>query len=116
MRNRRPVRGGRGPFGIEAPQAEPPARAPPRRPQTATPPTYGVAVRNTPIATAPRFLNALAAIAPGRPDDADRSAKTLLRMRAFAHDDLDQRRGITPDLAGLPRDPLRRPIGRSYFH
>ena len=29
----------------------------------------------------------------------------------LAQDDLDQRRGVAADLAGLPLDPLRRPVG-----
>src|SRR5262252_9121293 len=97
MRNCRPVRGGRGPFGIEVVFEDRMDGAEGARPDRER-------------ALAGR-LNALPAIALGQPDDADRSAKALLWMRALAHDDLDQRRRIAADLAGLPSDPLRRPIG-----
>ena len=56
-------------------------------------------------------LQSVAAIALDQSDDADRGPESLLRVRALAHDGLDQRRGIAPDLAGLPSDPLRRPVG-----
>ena len=56
-------------------------------------------------------LQPLPAVTLGQADDADRGAEALLGVRALAHDDLDQRRGIAPDLTGLPPDPLRRPIG-----
>ena len=32
-------------------------------------------------------------------------------MRALAQDDLDQRRGVAANLAGLPPEALRRPVG-----
>ena len=50
-------------------------------------------------------------VALDEPHDADAGADALLGVRALAQDDLDQRRGLGADLAGLPRDPLRRPIG-----
>src|SRR3981081_3440707 len=59
--------------------------------------------------TAAGCLQPVAAIALDQPDDADRGPESLLRVRALAHDRLDQRRGIAPDLAGLPPDPPPRP-------
>src|SRR6202163_4682443 len=56
-------------------------------------------------------LQPLGPVALDEPHDADAGAKALLGVRALAQDDLDQRRGFGTDLAGLPRDPLRRPIG-----
>src|SRR5882762_5897594 len=56
-------------------------------------------------------LQPVAAIALDQPDDADSGPESLLRVRALAQDGLDQRRGIATDLAGLPPDPLRRPVG-----
>src|SRR5260370_865618 len=92
--NRRPVRGRCGPFGFEVVlqdriDGSEGARADLQRP-------------------AAGCLQPVAAIALDQPDDADRGPESLLRVRALAHDDLDQRRGIAPDLAGLPSDPLRR--------
>src|SRR6185312_5112322 len=52
-----------------------------------------------------------AAIAFGEPQDADAGAEALLGMRAFLQDDLDERRGVAPDLTGFPPQPLRRPVG-----
>src|ERR1700757_3278639 len=47
-----------------------------------------------------------AAIAFGEPQDADAGAETLLGMRALLQDDLDERRGVAPDLTGLSSQPL----------
>src|SRR5215813_15556593 len=52
-----------------------------------------------------------AAIAVGEPQDADAGAEALLGVRALLQDDLDERRGMVPDLTGLPPQPLRRPVG-----
>jgi hypothetical protein len=49
----------------------------------------------------------VAAVVPDQPDDSNRGPEALLGVGALAHDDLDQRRGVAPDLAGLPPDPLR---------
>src|SRR6266436_795569 len=97
VRNRRPVRGRCRPFGFEVVlqdriDGSEGARADLQRPAAGR-------------------LQPVAAIALDQPDDPDRGAKALLGVRALAHDDLDQRRGVAPDLAGLPPDPLRRPIG-----
>src|ERR1700674_5814849 len=97
VRNRRPVRGSCGPFGFEVVLQDridggEGARADLQRPAASR-------------------LQPVAAIALDQPDDADRGAEALLGVRALAHDDLDQRRGIAPDLARLPPDPLRRPVG-----
>src|SRR5215467_10814427 len=56
-------------------------------------------------------LEPLAAIGLGQPQDADAGAEALLGVRAFAQDDLDQRRGVAADRAGLPPDALRSPVG-----
>src|ERR1700693_446807 len=97
VRNRRPVRGRCGPFGFEVVlqdriDGSEGARADLQRP------TAGC-------------LQPVAAIALDQPDDADRGPESLLWVRALAHDGLDQRRGIAPDLPGLPSDPLWRPVG-----
>src|SRR5258708_2091659 len=97
MRNSRLVRGRCGPFDFEVVLQDridggEGARAHLQRPTTSR-------------------LETVAAITLEQPDDADRGPESLLRVRALAHDDLDQRRGIAPDLAGLPLDPLWRPIG-----
>src|ERR1700694_4051867 len=49
--------------------------------------------------------------AVGVPEDADRGAEALLRMRLLAQDDLDQRRCLRPDLICSALDALRRPVG-----
>src|SRR4030081_1761611 len=49
--------------------------------------------------------------AVGVPEDADRGAEALLRMRLLAQDDLDQRRCLRPDLIRSALDALRRPVG-----
>src|ERR1700676_2922603 len=97
VRNRRPVRGRGGPFGFEIVlqnriDGGEGARADLQRP-------------------AAGCLQPVAAIALDQPDNAEPGPESLLRVRALAHDGLDQRRGIAPDLAGLPPDPLRRPVG-----
>src|SRR6202047_4471497 len=56
-------------------------------------------------------LQPLGPVTLDEPHDADAGAEALLGVRALAQDDLDQRRGLGADLAGLPRNPLRRPIG-----
>src|SRR6202521_2120969 len=56
-------------------------------------------------------LQPLGPVALDEPHDADAGAEALLRVRALAQDDLDQRRALGGYIAGLPRDPLRRPIG-----
>jgi len=94
---RRPVRGRCGPFGFEVVlqdriDGSEGARADFQRP-------------------AAGCLQPVAAIALDQPDDADSGPESLLRVRALAQDGLDQRRGIATDLAGLPPDPLRRPVG-----
>src|SRR4029077_6244454 len=96
VRNRRPVRGRCRPFGFEIVLQDrvyggEGARADPQRPGA-------------------RRLQPVAAIALDQPDDADRGPESLLRVRALAHDGFDQRRGIAPDLAGLPPDAFRRPV------
>src|SRR6202011_3842478 len=53
----------------------------------------------------------LAATSLDEPQDADAGTEALLGVRALPQDDLDQRRGVAPDLAGLPPQPLRRPVG-----
>ena len=53
----------------------------------------------------------LTPVAVGQPDDAGAGAEALLRMSALAQDDGDERRGVAPDLARLPPDPFRRPVG-----
>src|ERR1700690_1215857 len=58
-------------------------------------------------------LQPVTAIALDQPDDADRGPESLLWVRALAHDGLDQRRGIAPDLAGLPPSSPRRPRGHA---
>src|SRR6202795_1999793 len=97
VRNRRPVRGRCGPFGFEGVlpdriDGSERARGDPQRPAAGR-------------------LQPVTAIALDQPDDADRGPESLLWVRALAHDGLDQRRGIAPDLAGLSPDPLRRPVG-----
>ena len=47
----------------------------------------------------------------GVPQYADRGAEALLRVRPLAQDDLDECGGLGAGLAGLPLDPLRRPVG-----
>jgi hypothetical protein len=47
--------------------------------------------------------------AVGMPEDADRGAEALLRMRLFAQDDLDQRRCLRPDFVRSALDAFRRP-------
>src|SRR6202522_1632642 len=90
VRNRRPVRGRWGPFGFEIVLQDrvdggEGARADLQRP-------------------AAGCLQPVAAIALDQPDNADRGPESLLRVRALAHDGLDQRRGI-PDYCGpfVPR-------------
>src|SRR6202790_2022229 len=56
-------------------------------------------------------LQPLGPVASDEPHDADAGAEALLGVRALAQDDLDQRRGLRADLAGLPRTPRLRPIG-----
>ena len=56
-------------------------------------------------------LQPFATICLGQPQDADAGAETLLGVRALAQDDLDQRRGMAADCAGLPPDALRGPVG-----
>ena len=97
MRNRRLVRGGCGPFGIEVGLEDRVDR--------------GVGTCADLKRPAARRLQPLPAVTLGQADDADRGAEALLGVRALAHDDLDQRRGIAPDLADLSSDPFRRPIG-----
>src|SRR5580693_8441450 len=88
VRNRRSVRGRCGPFGFEVVFQDridggEGACADLQRPAAGR-------------------LQPVEAMAPGQSDDADRGAEALLGVRALAHDDLNQRRGIAPDLAGLP--------------
>src|SRR5436190_3096000 len=97
MHYRRPVRGGCGPFGIELLLQDRVDR--------------GVGTCADLKRPAAGRLQPLPAKTLGQADDADRGAEALLGVRALADDDLDQRRGIAPDLAGLSADTLRRPIG-----
>src|SRR3974377_12673 len=85
---------GRAPLSSARPQARPRPGAPP-----------------DPKRPAPGSREPVAAIALEQPDDADAGAEALLRVSTLAHDELDQGGGIASDLAGLPPDPLRRPIG-----
>src|SRR3954452_4072163 len=55
-------------------------------------------------------LQPLGPVALEEPHDADAGAEALLGVSALAQDDLDHRRGLGADLAGLPRDPLWRPL------
>ena len=50
-------------------------------------------------------------IALGEPHDANAGAEALLRVRALAQDDLDQRRSVAADCTSLPAQALRRPVG-----
>src|SRR3984893_12193766 len=97
VRNRRPVRGRCRPFGFEVVlqdriDGSEGARTDLQRPAAGR-------------------LQPVAAIALDQPGDADRGPESLLWVRALAQDGLDQRRGIAPDLAGLPPDPLPGPLG-----
>jgi hypothetical protein len=49
-------------------------------------------------------LEPFAAIGLGQPQDADAGAEALFGLRTLAQDDLDQRRGVAADRAGLPPD------------
>src|ERR1700676_1165215 len=97
VRNRRPVRGRGGPFGFEVVFPDRVGGGEGARPDLQGP--------------AAGCLQPVAAIALDQTDDADRGPESLLRVRALAHDGLDQHGGIAPDLAGLPSDPFRRPVG-----
>src|SRR5439155_21493047 len=97
MRNGRPVRGRCGPFGFEV-VLEDRVDGGEGACADLQCPSAG---RLQPVTT----------IALDQPDDADGGAEALLGVSALAHDDLDERCGIAPDLAGLPPDPLWRPVG-----
>ena len=45
------------------------------------------------------------------PQDTDRGAEALLRMRSLAQNDLDQRRCLRPNLVRPSLDAFRRPVG-----
>src|SRR4029077_11019457 len=97
VRNRRPVRGACGPFGFEVvleDRVDGGERA--------------CADLQRPAASR---LQSVTTVALDQPDDADGGAESLLGVRTLAHDDLDERCGIAPDLAGLSPDPLWRPVG-----
>src|SRR4029450_10102679 len=51
-------------------------------------------------------LEPLGAIVLCEPQDADAGAEALLGVRALAQNDLDQRRGVAADRAGLSPDAL----------
>src|SRR5215203_3779391 len=56
-------------------------------------------------------FQSFAAISLGEPQDTDTGAEALLGVRALPQDDLDQRRGMAADRAGLAPEPLWRPVG-----
>ena len=88
MRYRRPVRGRCRPSAIEVVLEDRVDRA--------------VGARTDLERAAASGFEPLAAIGLGEPQDADAGAEALLGVRALPQDDLDQRRGVAADLAGLP--------------
>ena len=97
MRDRRPVRGGFGPFAINIVLED------------------GVdggvrACADLECAGAGGF-KPVGAVGPGKPDNADTGTKSLFGMAAFAHDDFDERCRIASDLTGVALEAFRRPVG-----
>src|SRR5580704_1962615 len=97
VRYRRPVRGRCRPLAIEVVLEDRVDRAVGARPDLERAGASG--------------FEALAATGLGEPQDAYARAEALLGVRALPQDDLDQRRGVAPNLAGLPPQSLRRPVG-----
>ena len=97
MNYRRPVRGGGGPLAIQIVLQDGRHRR--------------VGARaDVEGATAGGFEPLMAEV--GRvPQDTDRGAEALLRMRSLAQNDLDQRRCLRPDLFRPSLDAFRRPVG-----
>ena len=56
-------------------------------------------------------LQPVATLGLGEPEDADAGAKALLGMAAFAQNEVDECGCGGSDLAGLPPEPLWRPVG-----
>ena len=94
---RRPVRGRCGPLAIEVVLQD---RV-----------DGGVGARADLQRPAAGGLEPLGPVALGQPQDADAGAEALLGVRPLAQDDLDECRGVAPDLAGPPLEALRRPVG-----
>src|SRR5215472_4914210 len=84
MCNRRPIRGSCGPFGVEVVLQDRIDRGEGARADLQRP--------------AARRFEPVAAIALEEPDDAEAGAEALLGVTALAHDEVEQRRGIAPDL------------------
>src|ERR1700758_5605748 len=97
VRYRRPVRGGCRPLAIEVVLQDRVDRA--------------VRACTDLWRTTAGGFEPFAAIALGEPQYAHTGAKSLLRVGALLQDDLDERRGVVPDLAGLPPQPLGGPVG-----
>src|SRR3984893_1942859 len=93
---RRPVRGRCRPLAIEVVLEDRVARAVGARPDLES--------------TGASGFETLAATGLDEPQDADAGAEALLWVRALPQDGLDQRRGVAPNLAGLPPQSLRRPV------
>ena len=84
VHDRRPVRGGGRPSAIEVGLQDRGNR--------------GVGARANLERAAAGGFQSLMPEAVGVPEDADRGAEALLRMRLLSQDDLDQRRCLRPDL------------------
>src|ERR1700756_231383 len=97
VRYRRPVRGRCRPLAIEVVLQDRVDRA--------------IGARTDLERTTAGGFEPLAAISFGEPQDADAGAEALLGVGALPQDDLDEGRGVAPDLTGLPLHPLRCPGG-----
>src|SRR6201999_2300356 len=97
VRYRRPVRGRCRPLAIEVVLENRIDRAVGARPDLERAGTSG--------------FETFAATRLGQPQNAGAGAEALLGVRALPQNGLDERRGVAADLAGLPPQPLRRPIG-----